>query len=223
MAADGPQHHGVPRRLTRACQPAFSTTRWLHRPWTQPLRARLLRHRPPDGDCPARHAWRAVLWAAGLTMGLVLTLVCARAADTFVRLSAQEIRAKIIGKVITDDAHWSHHFRPNGTVHSIVLSQHRQGTWKIVGNTLCLTLKTRRDQSTECYEVWLWKDHVEYQQNGAKVMDGFVRKEWLHESSSVCGPSTTSAESTHHRVHIERENAACDTALLSCLLSCCLL
>jgi hypothetical protein len=87
-----------------------------------------------------------------------------------------------------------------------------------VGNTLCLTLKTRRGQRTGCYEVWLWKDHVECWQNGAKGMDGFVRKEWLHESFSVGGPSTISAESTNHRVHMERENAACDTALLSCCL-----
>jgi hypothetical protein len=203
MAGDGPPHYGVPHRLTRACQTAFSTARRPHRPWTQPLRAPLLRHRAPDGDCPSRHAWRAVLWAVGFTMVLGLTLVCAYAADTFVRLSAREIRAKIIGKVITNDAHWSHHFRPNGTVHSIVLSQHRQGTWKIVGNTLCLTLKTRRDQSTECYEVWLWKDHVEYRQNGAKVMDGFVRKEWLQDSSSVSGPSTTAEENTHHRVRMD--------------------
>jgi hypothetical protein len=54
---------------------------------------------------------------------------------------------------------------------SIVLSQLRQGTWKITGNTLCLTLKARRDQSTECYEVWLWKDHVEYRQNGVTVTE----------------------------------------------------
>jgi len=203
MAADEPQHYGVPHRLTRACQTAFGTARRPHRPWTQPLRARPLRLRAPDGDCPSRHAWRAVLWAVGLTMGLVLTLVCAHAADTFVRLSAQEIRAKIIGKVITDDAHWSHHFRPNGTMYSIVLAQHRQGTWKMVGNTLCLTLKTRRDQSLECYEVWLWKDHVEYQQKGVKVMDGSVRKEWLQYNSSVGSPSTTSEENTLHRVRMD--------------------
>jgi hypothetical protein len=211
VVVDGPQHHTVLCRLTRTWQPACSPAR-------QPLRARRPRHHAPEGDGPSRHAWRAAVWAVGLTIGVVLTPVCARAAEPFTRLSAQEIRAKIIGKVITDDAHWSHHFRPNGTVHSIVLAQHRQGTWKIEGNTLCLTLKTRRDQSTGCYEVWLWKDHVECRHNGATVIDGFVRKEWLHESSSVGGPSTTSVESTHHRVRRERENAACDTTLLSCCL-----
>src|SRR5215831_15660359 len=178
MAADGPQHHGVPHRLTRACQPAFSTARRPHRLWTRLLRARLLKHRAPNGDCPSRQAWRAVCWVVGLTMSLVLTAAGAHAAGTWTRLSAREIRAKIIGKVITDDTHWSHHFRLNGTVQSIVLSQLRQGTWKIEGNHLCLTLKTRRAPGTECYEVWLWKDQVEYRQNGFTVMEGFVRKEW---------------------------------------------
>jgi hypothetical protein len=116
--------------------------------------------------------------AVGLAMSLMLTAVCAHAANTFTRLLAHEIRAKIIGKVVTDDTHWSQHFRPDGTLQSIVLSQLRQGTWKIADNALCLTLKTRREQTTECYEVWLWKDQVEYRQKGVTMMEGFVRKEW---------------------------------------------
>jgi hypothetical protein len=75
-----------------------------------------------------------------------------------------------------------------------------------------------QDTTTECYEVWLWKDHVECRHNGATVMDGFVRKAWLHESASGGGPSTTAAESTHDSVRMKKENAACDTALLSCCL-----
>ena len=57
-------------------------------------------------------------------------------------------------------------------------SQLRQGTWKIKGYTLCLTLTTRQQETTtECYEVWRWKDHVEYRDNGATVMTGFLRQE----------------------------------------------
>jgi len=107
----------------------------------------------------------------------VLTVVYAQAADPFHRLSAREIRTQIIGNVVTDEAHWSQHFRPNGTLQSIVLSQRKQGTWKINGNALCLLLKTRKQETTtECYEVWMWKDHVEYRENGVTVMTGFVRK-----------------------------------------------
>jgi hypothetical protein len=114
-----------------------------------------------------------------IVLALVLTVVYAQAAEEFQRLSAREIRAQIIGNVITDEAHWSQHFRPDGTLHSIVVSQLKQGTWKINGNTLCLTLKARKQETTtECYEVWRWKDHIEYRDSGATVMTGFVRKEW---------------------------------------------
>ena len=114
----------------------------------------------------------------GLVLGLVLTVTYAQAAEQFQRLSAREIRAQIIGSVVTDEAHWSQHFHPDGTLHSIVVSQLRQGTWKITGHTLCLTLKTStQETTTECYEVWRWQDHIEYRDNGATVMTGFVRQE----------------------------------------------
>src|SRR5262252_5237881 len=114
----------------------------------------------------------------GLALAVVLTVGYAQAAEQFQRLSAREIRAQIIGSVVTDEAHWSQHFHPDGTLHSIVVSQLRQGTWKITGHTLCLTLKTRtQETTTECYEVWRWKDHIEYRDNGATVMTGFVRQE----------------------------------------------
>ncbi len=117
-------------------------------------------------------------WVTGIALALVLTVAHAQAAEEYKRLSAREIRAQIIGKVITDDAHWSQHFRPDGTLHSIVVSQLRQGTWKITGHTLCLILKTRKQETTtECYEVWRWKDHIEYRDHGATVMTGFVRQE----------------------------------------------
>ena len=122
---------------------------------------------------------RPLARVAGIALALMLTVMYAQAADQFQRLSAREIRSQIIGKVITDEAHWSQHFRPNGTLQSIVLSQLTQGTWKIHGNTLCLILKTHKQETTtECYEVWRWKDHIEYRENGTTVMTGFVRKEW---------------------------------------------
>jgi len=114
----------------------------------------------------------------GIAMGLVLTVVYTQAAEPFQRLSAREIRAQIIGNVITDDAHWSQHVRPDGTLQAIVLSRLRQGTWKLNGHTLRLLLKTRKQgTTTECSEVWRWKEHIEYRDNGALVMTGFVHKE----------------------------------------------
>jgi len=114
----------------------------------------------------------------GLALGLVLTGVCAQAADPFHRLSAQEIRTKLIGNVITDATHWSQHFRPDGTLHAIALSRLRQGTWHIEGDTLCRTLTRRGKTTTTCSEIWMWQDRVEYREQGVTVMEGFVRKEW---------------------------------------------
>jgi len=145
---------------------------------TQGLGARPRTQRSPGGSRPfgcARPVWcRAV----GIVVGLVLMAVYAHAADTFHRLSAQEIRAKIIGHVITDDTHWSQHFRPDGTLHSIALARLRQGTWHIEGNTLCRTLTRRGKATTACSEVWMWQDHVAYREQGVTVLEGFVRKEW---------------------------------------------
>src|SRR6266567_4274487 len=90
----------------------------------------------PTRSRPSGHVEWLVRGAVGLALGLVLTVAGTHAATTFTRLSAREIRAKIVGKVVTDDAHWSQHFRPDGTLQSIVMSQLRQGTWKIADNTL---------------------------------------------------------------------------------------
>ncbi len=135
--------------------------------------------RPSARRSPARSRPSGrVGWAVCGAVGLVLAVVGAHAATTFTRLSAREIRAKIVGKVVTDDAHWSQHFRPDGTLHSIVLSRLRQGTWKINGNTLCLTLKTgKQETTTDCYEVWMLKDQVEYRRDGVTMEEGFVRNE----------------------------------------------
>ena len=139
------------------------------RPWTQRSVAR--------SHLAGRIRW-AVCGAVGFALGLVLTGVGAQTADPFHHLSAQEIRATIIGNVITDDTHWSQHFRPDGTLHSIALSRLRQGTWTIDGNTLCRTLTRRGKATTTCSEVWMWQDRVEYREQGVTVMEGFVRKEW---------------------------------------------
>jgi hypothetical protein len=111
-------------------------------------------------------------------MGLMLTGVCAQVADPFHRLSAQAIRAKIIGNIFTDDTHWSQHVRPDGTLHSIALARLRQGTRHIEGDTLCRTLTRREKTTTACFEVWMWQDRVAYREQGVTVMEGCVRKAW---------------------------------------------
>jgi hypothetical protein len=175
MAADRRPRQAFPLPLAPVSRGGSAHVCMLTRHGPQGSGARPRARRSPARSRPSGR----VGWAVSLALGLVLTVVGAHAATTFTRLSAREIRAKIIGKAVTDDTHWSQHFRPDGTLHSIVLSQLKQGTWKINGNALCLTLKTRKQETTtECYEVWMWKDHVEYRDKGVTVMQGFVRKAW---------------------------------------------
>ena len=173
-----PLHQACPRVMAPGFQEAavHACMRTRHdprgtgaRPGTQrsPARSRLA----------GRVKW-SVCGVMGLALGLVLTGVGAQAADPFHRLSAQEIRARIIGNVITDDTHWSLHFRPDGTLHAIALARLRQGTWTIDGDTLCRTLTRRGKTTATCSEVWMWQDRVEYREQGITVMEGFVRKAW---------------------------------------------
>jgi hypothetical protein len=111
-------------------------------------------------------------------VGLVLTGVGAQAADLFHRLSAQEICARIIGNVITDDTHWSQHVRPDGTLHALALARLRQGTGHIDDDTPCRTLTRRGKTTTACSEAWMWHDRVEHWEQSVTVMEGFVRKAW---------------------------------------------
>ena len=80
-----------------------------------------------DDRLPSAALPHVVAQVTGIALGLLLTVVYAQEADPFHRLSAREIRAQIIGNVITDDAHWSQYFHPDRTLHAIVLAQRRQG------------------------------------------------------------------------------------------------
>lgn len=97
------------------------------------------------------------------------------AAEKFMRLSAADIRVKIIGKVVTDDAHWWDHFETDGTLKSIDLGKLTPGTWKIDGDELCLIHDAPTRISTNCYEIWQMNDQVRYRRDGITIMEGFLR------------------------------------------------
>ena len=173
-----PLHQACPHLLAPVSQGASVHACLLSRPGHQGVGARPWTQRSLARSRPSRHLGWAVRGAVSLALGLVLTGVGAQAADPFHRLSAREIRAQIIGNVITDDTHWSQHFRPDGTLHAFALSRLRQGTWHIEGDALCRALTRRGKTTTTCSEVWMWQGRVEYREQGVTVMEGFVRKEW---------------------------------------------
>ena len=169
MREDRPPHQAYPPARAPVSRRASVHACMLARPGPQGTDARPWTQRSPARSRLAGRVRWAVCGAVGLALGLVLTGVGAQAADPFHRLSAQEIRATIIGNVITDDTHWSQHFRPDGTLHSMALARLRQGTWHIEGDTLCRTLTRRGKTTTACSEVCMWQDRVAYREQGVTV------------------------------------------------------
>lgn len=106
--------------------------------------------------------------------GILLALNPVFAADNFKRLSAAEIRARIVGKVVTDESHWSDRFEPNGTLKAIELGVSKPGTWKLAGNEMCVVRKARKPV-TECFEIWVFTDQVEYRRDGTTLTSGVLR------------------------------------------------
>ena len=122
---------------------------------------------------------RRCLRLIGTIVALLLLLggwiIPVHATDEFKRLSASEIRTTIIGKVITDESHWSDYFQADGKLKSYQLGHLKFGTWKIEENELCLK---RKESEIECFEVWLSNNRVEYHRGGVTVVEGFLHTSW---------------------------------------------
>jgi hypothetical protein len=115
----------------------------------------------------------ATVWLVGCALSGVNPSVASD--DQFQRLSAAEIRATIVGNVVTDESHWSDRFETSGSLRAIELGHEKRGTWTIEGDELCMKRETR-ERVTECYEIWLYKNEVEYRRDGVTVAVGVVRK-----------------------------------------------
>jgi hypothetical protein len=103
--------------------------------------------------------------------------LCASAADGFRQLSAADIRSRVVGQVITDEAHWSDHFRSDGTLRAVELGNDIPGAWKLHGDELCMTRRYKAGPETQCYEVWMKGDSVEYRRDGVTTAYGVLRPE----------------------------------------------
>jgi hypothetical protein len=77
----------------------------------------------------------------------------------FRHLTGKDIRAKVIGKVVTDGAHWSDYFDRGGALISWSQGRKSTGTWEIRGAELCLAEEAGAGTTT-CYEVWVAADAI---------------------------------------------------------------
>src|SRR5258708_13209125 len=84
------------------------------------------------------------------------------AEEKFRMLKEKQIRAVVIGRTITDEAHWSDYFRKDGSVVSMNMGRKSIGKWKIQNNELCIYKK----ELDGCYQVWVFKDEVSLRLEG---------------------------------------------------------
>lgn len=113
---------------------------------------------------------------AAVALGLFCMTNASHAAEKFKRLSGAEIHARIAGKVVTDEAHWSDRYVLGGTLREMSLGIYKAGTWKVDGNEMCVTRKAR-NPVTECFEVWQYRDEIEYRRDGVTLNFGVLRNE----------------------------------------------
>ena len=108
----------------------------------------------------------------------VLTIAIAASASTeenFKQLNANQIRARVVGKDITDGVHWSEYYRKDGALVSVDMGTQRTGTWKIQGDKLCKS--DGKNKQLTCYEVWMSGDNISLRlQKENTPFVGFVEK-----------------------------------------------
>src|SRR5260370_1977553 len=71
--------------------------------------------------------------------------------EMFKLLSEKDIRARVIGKDMTDSTHWVNYFRPDGVLLSDAMGRKCSGTSKIRNNELCMSNPNL--ESLNCNEV----------------------------------------------------------------------
>jgi len=94
----------------------------------------------------------------------------------FKRLSAAEIRARVVGRIVTDQSHWSDRFEPGGVLRATDLGVPKPGTWHLSGNEMCVVRKAKV-LATECFEIWIRNDEIEYRRDGVTLATGVLRNE----------------------------------------------
>ena len=104
---------------------------------------------------------------ATLGIFLVATALPSAAKDRLRQLDASQIKTFVVGKAITDGAHWSDHFYRDGSMKPIELGQTKRGTWILQDKTLCITRPLKKGKTeTDCNEIWKSGDRIEYRRDG---------------------------------------------------------
>ena len=99
------------------------------------------------------------------------------AEEKFHRMRAAEIRSTLVGKVVTDESHWADQFLADGAMGGHQLGQAQTGSWKLSKDgEICMVMKKKKKKpESNCFEIWLREDQVEYRRDGVTVSEAWLR------------------------------------------------
>lgn len=109
--------------------------------------------RRPSGPPGAGHGKLAAVALAVLFSGTATLAAPQAVGQEFRRLNAAEIRGRVVGRDITDDAHWAEYYRSDGVLIIDDLGARRSGRWSVERDMLCTT--NARAAPHRCWQVWL--------------------------------------------------------------------
>jgi hypothetical protein len=98
----------------------------------------------------------------------------ATAEEKLQKLSAGQIRAKIVGMELTDEVHWRELYGRGGTVTSDSMGRKRTGKWTVEKDQLCIEFD--KDPPAKCYEVWMSGKKVELRREGLMPLQGVIEQ-----------------------------------------------
>src|SRR5262245_37452796 len=97
------------------------------------------------------------------------------AAEKFQKLNGPQIRARLAGMEITDEAHWADVFAANGTLTSYSMGRKSTGKWSVKRDELCID---RGSDDSDCYQVWLSGKKIELRREGSNLpLEGVLQKQ----------------------------------------------
>jgi hypothetical protein len=116
------------------------------------------------------------LTVAMITVGWALAVApIVEAAEKFQKLGGSQIRARLAGMEITDEAHWADVFAANGTLTSYSMGRKSTGKWHVQKDELCID---RGKEDGGCYQVWLSGKKVELRREGSGLpLEGVLQKQ----------------------------------------------
>jgi hypothetical protein len=101
--------------------------------------------------------------AAVVTL-VALTASSVPAGEAFRHLTASEIRARLVGKEVTDEVHWAYRFEPGGRLHVVSLGRTHTARWRFDKDRLCL-------EANPCVQVWMAENRVEFRRADGTLPD----------------------------------------------------